>query len=470
MVFSSPEFLYYFLPAVLGLYFIAPFKFKNIILLTASLFFYFYGEQELVLIMVLSALSGWIHGLWIGKMRSSGRGRYAKIPLVSAVVVNLAFLVYYKYTDFFIRNINQLLGTNIKLLRIALPIGISFYTFQILSYVFDVYKGQAEVQKNPINILTYVTLFPQLIAGPIVRYTTVEKELTFREHSFENFGLGVRRFVTGLAKKVLLANTLAEVVKIFTYSENKSVLFYWFSAIAFMLQIYFDFSGYSDMAIGMGKMLGFQFLENFNYPYISKSITEFWRRWHISLGSWFRDYVYIPLGGNRVSKPRWIFNIFLVWFLTGFWHGAEWNFIIWGLYFAVLLLLEKITLRKLLEKCPDPVRLTYTLFLVCIGFVIFNADNMGDAVENLKGMLGLLDVPFSNPETMFYIRDYGFVAIIGAIGATPLAAAFFRKLRQNQKAAKLINMLEIPAMVFLLLLATGYMVDGSFNPFIYFRF
>jgi alginate O-acetyltransferase complex protein AlgI len=469
MVFSSPEFLYYFLPIVLGLYFIAPFKLKNFILLAASLFFYFYGEQKLVIVMIISSVSGYLHGLWIGKMRNSN-SKYAKIPLISSVVVSLGFLIYYKYTDFFIRNINSLLGTNLKLLRIVLPIGISFYTFQILSYTFDVYMGKAKVQHNLLNFITYVTLFPQLIAGPIVRYTTIENELACRRHSFENFSLGVRRFVIGLSKKVLLANTLAEFGKIFTYSEHKSVLFYWFSAFAFMLQIYFDFSGYSDMAIGLGKMFGFHFLENFNYPYISKSISEFWRRWHISLGTWFRDYVYIPMGGNRVSKLKWIRNIIVVWFLTGFWHGAEWNFIVWGLYFSIFLVLEKFIIKKLLDKLPAVTAHIYTLFFITISFVIFNSDGMTGVVENLKGMLGLLEVPFSNSETIYYIRNYGFVMIVAAIAATPLITGIICKFRKYEKAEKIINILEVPVVVFLLLVITGYMVDGSFNPFIYFRF
>ena len=343
MLFSSVSFLYYFLPIVLALYFLSPWKLKNSVLLLASLFFYFYGEPIYSLLMVISIVSGYLHGLWINYARGS---RFAKIPVISSIIFSIGLLVFFKYTDFFIENANGVFKTDISPLNIALPIGISFYTFQILSYTIDVYRNEAKVQKNILSFATYVSLFPQLIAGPIVRYTTIEEELNERTHSVSDVAYGINRFIIGLSKKVLIANTLGELVEKFNNTTGKTVLFYWVAAIAFMLQIYFDFSAYSDMAIGLGRIFGFHFLENFNYPFISKSIAEFWRRWHISLGTWFRDYVYIPMGGNRVSGAKWIRNIIVVWFLTGFWHGAQWNFIIWGLYFALFLSLEKHILRK----------------------------------------------------------------------------------------------------------------------------
>ena len=361
MLFSSIPFLYYFLAGVLLLYFIVPFKFKifkkkngeqvyfeakNFVLFLASFFFYFYGEPIYTLLMIATTVSSYIHGLIIDKYKGKIG---SKIALWSSVVTSIGVLGFFKYSDFFISNINAIFNGNIDLLGLALPIGISFYTFQTLSYTIDVYRGDAKVQKNFVRLATYVALFPQLIAGPIVRYTTVEEDLTERTHTFEKFGTGVTRLAIGLGKKVLIADTMGAFIREFWASNEKSVAFYWLYAFAVSLQLYFDFSGYSDMAIGMGRMLGFRFLENFNYPFISKSVGEFWRRWHMSLGTWFRDYVYIPLGGNRVSKWRWLFNTLVVWFLTGFWHGADWTFIIWGLFFAVFLVLEKFVLNKFFE-------------------------------------------------------------------------------------------------------------------------
>ncbi len=452
---------------VLGLYFIVPKKFRNFLLLLSSLFFYFYGEPVYTALMILSIISGYLHGLWIDKGIKQGRG---KVALISSIVVSIGVLLFFKYSDFFIENINSMFATGISPLNLALPIGISFYTFQILSYTVDVYRGEAKVQKNILNFATYVSLFPQLIAGPIVRYTTVEEELNQRTHSFENTAYGISRFTLGLGKKVLLANTLGEFVKIFANSKDKSLLFYWMAAIAFTLQIYFDFSGYSDMGIGLGRIFGFHFLENFNYPYISKSITEFWRRWHMSLGTWFRDYVYIPMGGNRVSGVKWIRNIIVVWFLTGFWHGAQWNFIIWGLYFAVFLVLEKYFLKPALDRLPAFVGHLYVIFTIIISFVIFNADSLGEVTKNLSGMFGLLEVPFSNAVTAYYLKSYGLTFIIAAIGATPLVASITKKLISNKKGQQMMNVLQPVVIVLLLLVITGYLVDGSFNPFLYFRF
>ena len=467
MLFSSISFIYYFLPIVLMLYFAVPFKYKNFMLLISSLFFYFYGEPIYSILIIVSCVSGYLHGLWIEKLRKS---RYAKLPLICSIVFSIGFLLYFKYADFLIENAIWVFDLKLKPLNVVLPIGISFYTFQVLSYTIDVYKGEAKVQRNFFNFAAYVTLFPQLIAGPIVRYTTVEQELSHRNHSIDDFSYGVNRFIVGLSKKVLIANTLGELGKIFSNLQEQTILFYWIAAIGFMLQIYYDFSGYSDMAIGLGRMFGFNFLENFNYPYISRSITEFWRRWHISLGTWFRDYVYIPMGGNRVSKLRWIRNIFVVWFLTGFWHGANWNFVIWGLYFGVFLVFEKFILKDILNKLPSVIGHLYTLFFVLISFVIFNTNNMAEFIEYIKGMFGVLNIPFLNAEAVYYLKSYGLMLIISAFGATPAAVKIIKNLKINKKGDFILNTLEPLVLVALLLLITGYLVDGSFNPFLYFRF
>lgn len=467
MLFSSISFLYYFLPTVLGPYLIVPKKFKNFILLLSSLFFYFYGEPIYSVLMILSITSGYLHGLWIDKLMGS---RSAKLPMISSVIVSIAMLVYFKYLDFIIENINNILSLNISPVNLALPIGISFYTFQILSYTIDVYRGNAMVQKNILDFATYVSLFPQLIAGPIVRYTTVEVELSQRTHTVGKTAEGIQGFIMGLSKKILLANTLGELVKILSNTNEKTVLLFWMSALAFTLQIYFDFSGYSDMAIGLGRIFGFTFLENFNYPYISKSITEFWRRWHMSLGTWFRDYVYIPMGGNRVGQLRWIRNIIVVWFLTGFWHGAEWNFIIWGLYFAVLLVIEKYLLKDILDRLPSFISHIYVIFLIVISFVIFNANGMGEVKENLMGMFGLLDIKLWNLESVYYLRSYGFVFAIAAIASTPFMKVIINKIMIYKIGKILIEILQPITFILLLLIVTAYLVDGSFNPFLYFRF
>ncbi|WP_343767022.1 MBOAT family O-acyltransferase [Clostridium malenominatum] len=417
--------------------------------------------------MIVSIISGYLHGLWIFRARS---GKYAKIPLISSIIVHIGLLVYFKYIDFLIKNINEIFNTGVPLVNLALPIGISFYTFQILSYTVDVYWGKAKVQKNIFSFATYVALFPQLIAGPIVRYTTVEEELEQRTHSIENFSYGINRFIIGLSKKVLLANTLGELGKIFSNTNEKTVLFYWIAAVAFTLQVYFDFSGYSDMAIGLGRIFGFHFLENFNYPYISKSITEFWKRWHMSLGTWFRDYLYIPMGGNRVSRVKWVRNIVVVWFLTGFWHGAQWNFIVWGLYFALFLILEKHFLKRLLNSLPPAASHMYTLFFITVSFVLFNANSMSEALENLQGMFGMLYVPLCGPESLYYLKSYGLVLIMAGIGATPLTVKIKQKLETYKSGRGALNIMVPVVHVLLMLLITGYLVDGSFNPFLYFRF
>lgn len=457
MLFSSIPFLFYFLPCVLLLYAISPKKFKNFTLLICSLVFYAWGEPRLVLLMLITVLGGYILGLLTEKFN-----KHKKLFLTLAVALSLGFLGYFKYVDFFIENINLMTGLSIPLLNVALPIGISFYTFQLLSYNIDVYRGNVPAQRNFVDLATYISLFPQLIAGPIVRYSDVAKQLRNRNHSFDKIALGVRRFVIGLSKKIIIANTLGEICEIFKSSNDKSVLYFWLYAVAFALHIYFDFSGYSDMAIGLGKLFGFDFAENFDYPYISKSITEFWRRWHISLGTWFRDYVYIPLGGSRVGMARMIINLLIVWMLTGFWHGAEWNFILWGLYFAVLLIVEKLFLLKWLNHSKVISRI-YVLLLVVISFVIFSAGSINEAFVYIGGMLGVGDYPLVSTEALYYLKDYLFVLIIAIVGATNFPKYFVTKF-------KTLQWLEPIVLIALLAVSTAYLVDGSFNPFLYFRF
>ncbi len=466
MLFSSVTFLYYFLPLVLAVYFVSPARFRNAVLLAASLVFYFFGEPVYCFLLIGSSLAGWLFGLWIDKARGTKR---QKFPLVLGIAALLVSLGFFKYSDFLVKNINAVLGTNAGLLHIALPIGISFYTFQIISYLIDVFRGDTEAQRNFFDFATYVCLFPQLVAGPIVRYSTVARALKSRTVSFAQTAEGLTRFVVGLGKKVLLANTLGEIGKMFSESGDKSVLFYYLFAIAFMLQIYFDFSGYSDMAIGLGKVFGFEFEENFNYPYVSKSITEFWRRWHISLGSWFRDYVYIPLGGNRKGLLRTLVNILIVWALTGLWHGAEWNYVVWGLYFAFFLTLEKLFLGKYLEKAPVA-NIIYTLAVTLFGFVIFNADNMAEAWQNLGGLFGANGIPFLSTEAVYCLRNYGVLLVVAVFTATPVAKNLALKLKASRKGGKVWAVARPAAVAALMLLVTAYLVDGSFNPFLYFKF
>lgn len=467
MVFSSVSFLYYFLPAILLVYFSVPYRFKNTVLLLGSLFFYFWGEPKYVVLLLFSSVVDYIHALIIDKYRGS---KIAKGALLSSIIINLSLLGFFKYSDFFIANINAIFNRDIKLLRLSLPIGISFYTFQTMSYTIDVYREDAKVQKNPLDLATYVALFPQLIAGPIVRYKTIEEEINFRTHSMDSFAHGINRFVIGLSKKVLLANPLGELNVLAMNSSRATVLFYWMSIIAFALQAYFDFSGYSDMAIGLGKMFGFSFPENFNYPYISKSISEFWNRWHMSLGTWFRDYLYIPLGGNRVSKPKWFRNIFIVWLCTGIWHGASWNFIIWGLYFGVIIVMEKLFLKEYLDKMPSFFCHIYVLFLVIISFVLFSIESMTGILNHLKGMFGLLDLPLYDAESLYYLKSYAITVIIAIVGTTPLVKNIINKKRNSKIIGRAIGILEPVCYIALLMIITGYLVDSSFNPFLYFRF
>lgn len=463
MLFISISFLYYFLPIVIILYFIVPKKFKNFILFLSSIFFYFCGEPIYTFLMIGEIFIAYVGARYLEKHRK-------KSILVSLLAIHIGALGLFKYSDFTINNINQIFGSKIPLLKLALPIGISFYTFQIISYVVDVYRGKVKAQKSFLKLATYVSLFPQLIAGPIVRYETIEKELDSRTSNFENFAYGVRRFVIGLGKKVLIANMLGELCDVFSTTNEKSILFYWIFAISYSLQIYFDFSAYSDMAIGLGRMFGFHFLENFNYPYISKSITEFWRRWHMSLSSWFRDYVYIPLGGNRKETIILVRNIFIVWALTGIWHGANWTFVIWGLMFGIMLIIEKLFLTKHLEKMPSILQRIYVLFTVMISFIIFNANSIGEAWNNIIGLFGANGESLINASTVYYLKSYLVVLVIAIIGSTPLLKNIIEKLKTKTNANKIINLLEPIAMASILIIVTAYLVDNSYNPFLYFRF
>ncbi len=465
MLFTSISFLYYFLPASIIIYFITPKKYKNIILLIASLLFYFYGEPKYVFLMILEIIIAYIGAILIDKYKNQ-----SKNILIITLFIHVFLLIIFKYTDFIIQTINDISNANIKLLNIALPIGISFYTFQIISYIIDVYNGKVKVQRNIIKLATYVSLFPQLVAGPIVRYQTVEKELDNRVHSFNNFAYGIRRFSVGLAKKVLIANALGELCSKAPATSEETVVFFWIFGISYMLQLYFDFSAYSDMAIGLGRIFGFHFPENFNYPYISKSITEFWRRWHISLSTWFKDYVYIPLGGNRVSRYKQIRNILIVWLLTGIWHGANWTFLIWGLLFGIILIIEKIFLNKFMEKLPSFIRRIYVLFIVMILFIIFSSDNMSVALSNIKGLFGMNGEAFINDYTLHYLKSYLPVLIIALFGATPFIKILIDKLRKNKYINSIINILEPILIVMILVVVTSYLIDNSYNPFLYFRF
>ena len=459
MVFSGIPFLYYFLPAVTLCYFLVPRGLKNTVLLLFSLLFYAWGEPKYVFLMVATILAFYLCGLAIGRFE-----KYKKAFLILSVVIGVGLLAVFKYADFFISGFSAATGISVPLLRLALPVGISFYTFQSLSYTIDVYRGNVPAQKNLITFGAYVTLFPQLIAGPIVRYVDVARELDNRSHTWEGISQGVRRFLIGLGKKILVADQFALLIESFRQAQEPSVLFYWLYAVSFMLNVYFDFSGYSDMAIGLGRIFGFRFGENFNYPYISRSITEFWRRWHISLGSWFRDYVYIPMGGNRVNALRWTVNIFTVWMLTGLWHGAAWNFVLWGLLFGILLMVEKTV--PFLQKIPAVLRHIYVLFVVCISFVLFNGESLAQVGSDLRAMFGFAGLPAVTGETLYYLRSFGVLLVLGILGATPVVKRVVDKILPTGAGV----ILEPLALILLLLLCTAYLVDGSFSPFLYFRF
>lgn len=468
MVFSSLEFMYFYLPAVLLIYFLIPSRFlatRNFVLLLVSLLFYGWSEPSYIWIMLLSIVIDYTCGRLVGKYKKSSPKR-AKAALVASVVLNLSILCFFKYADFIIKNLSLIpLFNDIKPLNVALPVGISFYTFQTMSYTFDIYLDKADVQPNIATFGSYVAMFPQLIAGPIVRYRDVDKQLRCRFNTLDNVVKGIKRFVCGLSKKVLLANTAGAFYESFVagVAQSPSVLGAWFGIVFFAFQIYFDFSGYSDMAIGLGLILGFNFPENFNYPYISKSITEFWRRWHITLSTWFREYVYIPLGGNRKGKARTFINLIIVWFLTGLWHGASWNFVLWGLYFAVLLIAEKAFLGKLLEKLPSIISHTYALILIAFGWFIFIYCDLENPTLYLSAM-------FTSPlvsKTAIYdiVRSVLFLVLL-IIAATPIPNKIYKKL-SHKTAFKMIMCIALPIII---LLCTAYIVDSSYNPFLYFRF
>ena len=467
MLFSGIPFLYYFLPLVLAVYFLVPRGAKNAVLFASSLLFYAWGEPRFCVFMLLSIAQGYVFGRLIERNRK--HTRRSKLFLTASVCLSLGLLGYCKYADFFISSLNAVTGASIKLLHVVLPIGISFYTFQILSYVVDVYRGSVPAQKSFLKLGTYIAMFPQLIAGPIVRYAEIAPQLDSRQTTLEDVSSGACRFVIGLSKKVLLANVLYGLVTAFQQSRDLSVLYFWLYAVSFALQLYFDFSGYSDMAIGLGRIFGFRFSENFNYPYISASITEFWRRWHISLGSWFRDYVYIPLGGNRVSKAKWLRNILVVWMMTGLWHGAIWNFVLWGLGFAVLLVAEKLVYGRLLQR-THVLKHVYTLLLVTLSFVLFNADSVSEAVSQLGAMFGAGGLPLVSTEGVYYLKSYAGTFLFAAIGATPLVSNAISRFGKTRFGAQALTVLQPLVMLALLAACTAFLVDGSFNPFLYFRF
>jgi len=460
MLFSSVTFLYGFLPLTLALYFAVPMikgsaSMRNMLLLGVSLVFYAWGEPRYALLMLAQCFATWAFGLGIEKWR--GR-RLGKALFVLSCCVSLSALLFFKYTDFVLANLR------LNPLRLALPIGISFYTFQVLSYTIDLHRGEIEAQRNFLTLTTYIALFPQLIAGPIVRYASVSKSLAWRSHTIEDFARGTERFIIGLAKKVLLANTLGQLVEHVRGQPNAMAA--WMYLLAYTLHIYFDFSGYSDMAIGMGRMLGLVFPENFNYPYMARSVAEFWRRWHMTLGRWFRDYVYIPMGGNRVKPLRYCLNIMVIWALTGFWHGANWNYMIWGLYYGLLLLFEKFVLRGRQGKWPRALQHVYGLLAVGLGFVLFDCVRLADAGATYMALFGLTGG--MGPEALYYLRSYALPLLIGITGATPLPAKLARKLRKA--APRTFTALTLLGIAVLLAIVTASLVDGSFNPFIYFQF
>ena len=485
MVFSSLEFLFYFLPVVLGVYFLVPrgrdCRWRNLVLLVFSLAFYAWGEPVYVLLMIFSILMDYGLGLWMEREKTRPGGR-PRLVLVVSVVLNLALLGFFKYTDFLIGTINSLTGAGIPLLNLPLPIGISFYTFQAMSYLIDLYRGDVEVQRSPLDFGTYVSLFPQLIAGPIVRIRTVAEELRFRRESYGDFASGVRRFTVGLCKKVLLANTVGEIWNKVSALETEglTVLTAWIGLAAFTFQIYFDFSGYSDMAIGLGRMFGFHFLENFDYPYVSKSITEFWRRWHISLSSWFREYVYIPLGGNRKGLLKQVRNILIVWLLTGVWHGAGWNFVVWGLYFGIILMAEKWFLLRWLEKLPGFVRHLYTMLLVMLGWGIFAFDSLSEGLRYIGALFGGAGGPLWDGGALYLAYTSAVLLVLLILGSTGLpsrlASRAARRLAGSDGSGgtpvgrTLLTAGELLLTAAGLVLSVAYLVDASYNPFLYFRF
>ena len=468
MVFSSLFFLFVFLPAVLLLYYITPRQYRNFVLFISSLFFYAWGEPVYILLMLFSTAANYTLGLLLGRCREKNSN--ARPVLIVSIFINIGLLCFFKYFDFLLQTVNSLLGTSLASPDLALPLGISFYTFQAISYIIDVYRGAVPAQRKFIVFGTYIALFPQLIAGPIVRYHMVAEQLVGRVEGLEVFGEGVRRFVVGLGKKVLLANNIGllwQQIQQLPPSEV-TILTAWLGITAFALQIYFDFSGYSDMAIGLGKMFGFTFPENFNYPYISRSITEFWRRWHISLGSWFREYVYIPLGGNRLGKPALYRNLFLVWFLTGLWHGADWNFVLWGLYYGFILALEKAFLLKWLSRAPRFICHAYAVLMVLLGWVLFAFDNLPTGWQYFQALFGLSGAGLLDRESIYFLYTHAILITIALFASTPFINKIMQKLFES--SAALYYAAATLSCLLVLFLSTVYLVDTTYNPFLYFRF
>ena len=467
MVFSSLVFLLFFLPVSVIGYAVLPAKFKNLWLLIVSLVFYAWGEPVFVLLMLFSTFYMWGLGLLIAKFNKGGKKAAALATLVVSIVLSLALLGFFKYSGFIVSNINYIFGISLAAPKVALPIGISFYTFQALSYVIDVYRQNTKAQKNYINFAMYISLFPQLIAGPIVKYTDIENQMTGRTFDFNGIFEGLKRFTAGLGKKVIFANSLGAVYNTVSATSNKGMLLAWLGAICFTLQIYFDFSGYSDMAIGLGRMFGFEFPENFNYPYTSKSITDFWRRWHITLSVWFKEYVYIPLGGNRKGTKRQIFNLFLVWMLTGLWHGAAWQFVIWGLYYFVILVLEKFVFGKFLEKLPSVIRRIYALLLIILGWVVFAADSFKTAASFYAAMFGFCGLAGTN--AAFLWLSFLPIIIIAAVFSTPVPKQLGNKVLAKFSAVTREAVMGVGCLL-LLFLCVVFLVGDTYNPFLYFRF
>ena len=469
MVFSSLEFLFLFLPVSLLIHFLCPVRWRNIAILAVSLIFYGWGEPIYVFLMVATIVADYLFGFAVSKNADNAKAK--KNWLIAAVVFNLLLLGFFKYADFIIENLSAIpLFSGLSPIGIRLPIGISFYTFQALSYVIDVYRGEANVQKNIASFGAYITLFPQLIAGPVVRYTDISTELHERSVCMDDLYIGVKRFVRGLARKVLIANAMGEFCSLYREAAEPSVVFAWLYAIAYALQIYYDFAGYSDMAIGLGRMFGFKFPENFDSPYRSMSITEFWRRWHMTLGGWFRDYLYIPLGGNRVPKARWLLNIAVVWAATGIWHGAAWNFVLWGLYFGALLVLEKLFLGNWLKKLGAVVQHIYVIFTVLVSFVIFNARSLPQIGQDLGRMFGAEGIPLWSSETGTRLSGYFLLFFAAVLFVTPLAEKLIAVMRRKALGRGIIAVLEPVLIAAAVITVTGFLVDGSFNPFLYFRF
>lgn len=470
MIFSSIFFIFAFLPIVLLIYYLTPFKLKNLVLLIASLIFYAWGEPVYVILMIFSIAINFVSGIELEYFLESREMQKAKYACIATVVIDLMILGFYKYYGFLLENLNAILPFDIPYTQLALPIGISFYTFQTLSYVIDVYRGKVEAQHNPITFGAYVSMFPQLIAGPIVRYSDVEKQLRRRMLSVERFGEGVIWFLQGLGKKVLIANNMGAVYEsvMALGASQTSVLTAWIGCFAYTMQIYFDFGGYSDMAIGLGKMLGFDFMKNFDYPYTAKSITEFWRRWHISLSSWFKEYVYIPLGGNRGGTAKAIRNLMIVWGLTGLWHGAAWNFIFWGLYYGIILIIEKYILKDAMEKLPSVVQHIYTLVLVMFGWVLFCSPSLGRALSYMGTMLGIGGAGFADAAALYYLKSTFLLGTFAAVASTPVVYRKFSEWMKGREIYQRVFCIAIYAAIFVI--STAYLVNATYNPFLYFRF